>query len=135
MRVSTQAFFQNSIATLQKLQSDLNSLQEQVATGRRIQRPSDDPVGAARSLNLRESLETLDQYQRNTSQARSRLQLEEQTLTLPDGRKVTFPIDAFSKHCLLKGVDQMGYLLDLDNEVENYETANGSRINTDLVRG
>ncbi len=81
MRVSTQAFFQNSIATLQRLQSDLNNIQTQVATGRRIQRPSDDPVGAARSLNLRESLETIDQYQRNTSQARSRLQLEEQTMT------------------------------------------------------
>ena len=81
MSVSTQAFFQNSIATIQRLQSGLNEIQQQVATGRRIQRPSDDPVGASRSLNLRESLETIDQYQRNTTQARSRLQLEEQTLT------------------------------------------------------
>src|SRR5690606_1591040 len=36
--------------------------------------------------------------------------LQDQLVVLPDGRKVTFPIDAFSKYCLLNGVDQMGYL-------------------------
>lgn len=81
MRVSTQAFFDNSIANLQRLQSGLTDLQEQIATGRRIQRPSDDPVGAARLLDYRQSIETIEQYQRNTSLAESRLQLEEQTLT------------------------------------------------------
>ena len=80
MRVSTQSFFQNSIATLQRLQSDLNGLQEQIATGRRIQRPSDDPVGAARSLDLQQSIDTLTQYQSNTGLVQTRLQLEEQTL-------------------------------------------------------
>jgi 3-isopropylmalate/(R)-2-methylmalate dehydratase small subunit len=62
------------------------------------------------------------------------INLEEQTLTLPDGRKVTFPIDAFSKHCLLNGVDQMGYLLGLDDAVVAFETENGKRVNTDVVR-
>lgn len=81
MRVSTQAFFENSISTLQRLQRDLNELQEQVATGRRIQRPSDDPVGSARALNLRESLDSIEQFQRNASLAESRLRLEEETLT------------------------------------------------------
>jgi 3-isopropylmalate/(R)-2-methylmalate dehydratase small subunit len=37
--------------------------------------------------------------------------LAAQTLTLPDGRQATFPIDPFSKHCLLEGIDQLGYLL------------------------
>ncbi|MEO0574595.1 MAG: flagellar hook-associated protein FlgL [Pseudomonadota bacterium] len=81
MRVSTQAFFNNSIANLQRLQTGLTDIQEQIATGRRIQRPSDDPVAAARLLDYRQSVETIDQYQRNTSLAESRLQLEEQTLT------------------------------------------------------
>ena len=34
-----------------------------------------------------------------------KVDLAAQTLTLPDGRSVEFPIDAFSKHCLLEGVD------------------------------
>ncbi len=35
--------------------------------------------------------------------------LDSQTLTLPDGRAVTFPIDGFAKYCLLNGVDQLGF--------------------------
>ena len=81
MRVSTKAFFENSVATLQRLQTELSEIQQQVATGRRIQKPSDDPVGSARALNLRQSLETLDQYQRNSGLVENRLRLGEETLT------------------------------------------------------
>lgn len=56
--------------------------------------------------------------------------LEAQTLTLPDGRSVEFPIDSFSKHCLLNGVDQLGYLLSLDEDVEQYESVNPQRVDT-----
>lgn len=58
------------------------------------------------------------------------INLEEQSLQLPDGRKVEFPIDEFSKQCLLKGVDQLGYLLDLDADISAYEEANVKRVNT-----
>ncbi len=56
--------------------------------------------------------------------------LEAQTLTLPDGRHVNFPIDGFSKHCLLNGVDQLGYLMSLDDDVRAYEEAHPQRVNT-----
>ena len=56
--------------------------------------------------------------------------VESQTLTLPDGRKVKFPLDGFSKHCLLNGVDQLGYLIDLDIAVQGYETKNPQRVQT-----
>ena len=39
------------------------------------------------------------------------IDLASQTLTLPGGQVVTFPIDAFSKTCLLNGVDELGYIL------------------------
>jgi 3-isopropylmalate/(R)-2-methylmalate dehydratase small subunit len=58
------------------------------------------------------------------------IDLAAQTLTLPDGRAVTFPIDGFSKHCLLNGVDQLGYLLSLEAETAAYEAAHPARINT-----
>lgn len=38
--------------------------------------------------------------------AKVRVDLEAQTITLPDGRAVPFPIDGFSRYCLLNGVDQ-----------------------------
>ncbi len=38
------------------------------------------------------------------------IDLESRTLTLPDGQRVPFPIEPFARHCLLNGVDQLGYL-------------------------
>lgn len=56
--------------------------------------------------------------------------VEAQTLTLPDGRAVRFPLDGFSKYCLLNGVDQLGYLLALDEEVQVFEAQNRQRVVT-----
>ena len=53
-----------------------------------------------------------------------------QTLTLPDGRGVQFPLDGFSKYCLLNGVDQLGYLLALEDETAAWESANPQRVAT-----
>jgi 3-isopropylmalate/(R)-2-methylmalate dehydratase small subunit len=58
------------------------------------------------------------------------IDLQSQTLTLPDGRGVQFPIDPFSKYCLLNGVDQMGFLLGLENDIQAYEQTNGQRVKT-----
>lgn len=56
--------------------------------------------------------------------------LETQTLTLPDGRGVQFPIDSFSRFCLLNGVDQLGFLMSLEDEVAAYEESHPARVNT-----
>ena len=44
-----------------------------------------------------------------------------ETLTLPDGATVRFPIESFAKHCLLNGVDELGYLLTAEAEIAAYE--------------
>jgi 3-isopropylmalate/(R)-2-methylmalate dehydratase small subunit len=56
--------------------------------------------------------------------------LEAQKLILPDGRGVTFPIDAFSRYCLLNGVDQLGFLMGLDGEIVGYESQHIGRVKT-----
>ncbi len=53
--------------------------------------------------------------------AQLHVDLAAQTLTLPDGRAVTFPIDPFNKTCLLNGVDELGYILGFEKEIEEYE--------------
>lgn len=58
------------------------------------------------------------------------IDLSEQRLTLPDGRSVSFPIDAFSKNCLLEGIDQLGYLVKQEEAVLAYEDAHPARVNT-----
>ncbi|WP_045760471.1 3-isopropylmalate dehydratase small subunit [Xanthomonas albilineans] len=42
-------------------------------------------------------------------------------LRTPDGRVYTFPLDTFSQTCLLEGVDEMGYLLLRQPDIERYE--------------
>jgi 3-isopropylmalate/(R)-2-methylmalate dehydratase small subunit len=54
--------------------------------------------------------------------AELRIDLESQTLQLPNGVVVQFPIDAFSKSCLLNGTDELGYLLRFEKQIEEYET-------------
>jgi len=56
--------------------------------------------------------------------------LASQTVTLPDGRSVQFPIDNFSKTCLLEGLDQLGYLLKQADVVAEFEAAHPARVNT-----
>jgi 3-isopropylmalate/(R)-2-methylmalate dehydratase small subunit len=53
--------------------------------------------------------------------ARVRIDLASQTLTLPDGTVAEFPIDGFSKHCLLNGVDELGYILAQEDAIAAYE--------------
>lgn len=50
------------------------------------------------------------------------IDLASQTLVLPDEEEVKFPIDAFSKTCLLNGVDELGYILSLEEHIKRYET-------------
>ena len=59
-----------------------------------------------------------------------KIDLETQTLQLPDGREVEFPIDNFSKTCILDGVDQLGYLQSQASAVEAYEAAHPGRVDT-----
>jgi 3-isopropylmalate/(R)-2-methylmalate dehydratase small subunit len=51
--------------------------------------------------------------------------LANQTLSLPGGKKVTFPIDAFAKKCLVQGMDELGYLQSHRPAVEAYEARRG----------
>ncbi len=56
--------------------------------------------------------------------------LDSQTLRLPDGSAATFPIDGFSKTCLLEGVDQLGYLLLHEASIGAYEQTHPARVDT-----
>jgi 3-isopropylmalate/(R)-2-methylmalate dehydratase small subunit len=49
------------------------------------------------------------------------IDLESTTLTLPTGQRVQFPIEAFSRYCLLNGTDELGFLLGRMPEIKAYE--------------
>jgi 3-isopropylmalate/(R)-2-methylmalate dehydratase small subunit len=56
--------------------------------------------------------------------------LAAQTLTLPDGSKVEFPVDSFSKQCLLEGVDELGFIQKHEAEIAAYEAKRIGTLNT-----
>jgi len=49
------------------------------------------------------------------------IDLPSTTLRLPDGRSVTFPVEAFARYCLMNGVDELGYLLKQADAIAAYE--------------
>jgi len=50
------------------------------------------------------------------------IDLETTRLTLPTGVSIEFPIEAFARHCLLHGIDELGYLRGKLPEIERYES-------------
>jgi 3-isopropylmalate/(R)-2-methylmalate dehydratase small subunit len=56
--------------------------------------------------------------------------LAAQTLTLPGGRAVEFPVDPFARHCLLEGIDELGYILQKHALIAGFEAAHPAPINT-----
>jgi 3-isopropylmalate/(R)-2-methylmalate dehydratase small subunit len=62
--------------------------------------------------------------------ARVTVDLATQTLGLPDGQKVEFAVDSFSKTCLLDGTDELGWILKQAPAIEAYETTRVSTLNT-----
>ena len=59
-----------------------------------------------------------------------KVDLAAQMLTLPDGKTVEFPVDGFSKHCLLEGIDELGYILQQEPAIASFEAAHPAPINT-----
>jgi 3-isopropylmalate/(R)-2-methylmalate dehydratase small subunit len=55
--------------------------------------------------------------------------LADQKLILPDGSAVEFPIDEFSKHCMLEGVDELGYIQQQESSIAAYEAQRPLSIN------
>lgn len=80
MRISTQQIFQPGVDSMRDLEVKLSQVQQQLATGQRVLTPADDPAAAVRVLDLGESIETYQQYQRNADALRGRLEQEESVL-------------------------------------------------------
>lgn len=51
------------------------------------------------------------------------IDVEQSTVSLPDGRSVSYPIDGFARYCLLEGVDQLGFLEQHEGDISRFEEA------------
>lgn len=80
MRLSTVQIFQQGISAILDQQAKMQHTEQQLATGRRLLTPSDDPVAAVQILDITEDLAQVDQYNRNGDLAEGQLALEESVL-------------------------------------------------------
>ena len=62
--------------------------------------------------------------------ARVAIDLAAQTVTLPDGTSAQFAVEPFSKHCLLEGVDEMGYIQGHEAQIAAFEASRLGSLNT-----
>lgn len=80
MRVSTMQVFNASLRSMQEQESSVSRTQLQLASGKKLLAPADDPVAAADILALKGVSDSTDQFQRNIESLQSRLALEETVL-------------------------------------------------------
>lgn len=80
MRISTNQLYDQNIRAIMDNQSGLADTQQQLSTGKKINRPSDDPVGSAKVLRMTEELASLEQYQRNNDLVTGSLEQQETIL-------------------------------------------------------
>lgn len=69
MRITQQMLHQSSVRHMNQNLNRFDKISNQVSTGKQLQRPSDDPFGVSKSMNLKSSIASNEQYQRNISNA------------------------------------------------------------------
>jgi len=80
MRISAKIMAEHIKANLAKQSGQLMETQLQLASGKRINKPSDDPIGIGKVLDYRTTLQTIDQYRENMLDAKTRVEYTEAVL-------------------------------------------------------
>src|SRR5450631_3122793 len=81
MRISTSQMYTQGVDAIERQQSEMLQTQQQIATGRRVLTPADDPVAAAQALTVSQSKDQNDQYASNIDTAKSALALNDSVLS------------------------------------------------------
>lgn len=80
MRISTGQLYDRSIRAVLDNQDDLSDVQQQLSTGKKLLRPSDDPVGSAQVIRLTEEIDLINQYNKNNNLLTNSIEQEETIL-------------------------------------------------------
>jgi flagellar hook-associated protein 3 FlgL len=135
MRISTRQIYTQGIEAFQQQQQKLARLQEQISTGVRLSKPSDDPAAAAKILELEQSVSQNLQYQSNINLAEQRLSQQDAVLAGYDNLLIRVrelaiqannaPVDAVSRNAIAAEIDErLNELLSLANTID----ANGDYL-------
>ncbi len=135
MRISTTQIYGQGLRAFGVQQTKLAHLQEQISTGHRVTKPSDDPAASARILELEQVLKLTDQYQTNINLAENRLGLEETTVSafgnvLHRARELALQAnnatqDSISRNAIAYEIDELRNQL---TSLANTKDANGDYL-------
>ncbi len=82
MRITNRMMTNNMLSNINRNKYNMTALEQQYSTGKKIQRPSDDPIITVRALKLRSNLSELEQYhKKNIPDAMSWIELTESALS------------------------------------------------------
>lgn len=81
MRVTHKTLIRDALKDLQSAAASMSKYQMQLSSGKAIQKPSDDPFGAERALNLRSSIASIEQAQRNIASSEDWLNATDSALS------------------------------------------------------
>jgi len=68
-----------------------------------------------------EDVDKLTEYAERGANATVTVDLERQSITGPDGGEIRFEVDAFKKHCLLNGLDDIGLTMEKAASIDSFE--------------
>jgi len=135
MRISTRQIYTQGVEAFQQQQQKLAKLQEQISTGARLTKPSDDPAAASKILELEQTVSLNLQYQSNINLAEQRLNQQDAVLASYDNllmrvRELAVqgnnaPLDAVARNAIAVEIDErLNELLSLANTID----ANGDYL-------
>lgn len=142
MRITQSMLANNFLRNLSKSYERLGDYQDQLSTGKRITRPSQDPVVAMKGMNYRTELTEIQQYQRNLSEVRNWMDnsdaaLDKATKALHRIRELAVQAsndsyEAGQRENISKEVEQLKeHLIDIANtKVNNKFIFNGTDTNS-----
>lgn len=151
MRITNNMLGNNLLRNLESAQGRMDSLQNQMSSGYKITRPSDDPVGIENALRTKSTISSVNQWKSNADEALSTMYTEDailgdMTSLLQRARELTVQgasdtVDASSRKSIALEVDQMAEQLraSANTKIGNKYIFGGTRTNAepmpDLVNG
>ena len=129
MRISTRQIYTQGLEAFQQQQQKLAKLQQQISTGVRLSKPSDDPAAASKILELEQTVSLNLQYQSNINLAEQRLNQQDAVLANYDSLLIRVrelaiqannaPVDATSRNAIAAEIDErLNELLSLANTLD-----------------
>ena len=130
MRISTRQIYTQGLEAFQQQQVKLAKLQQQISTGIRLSKPSDDPAAASKVLELEQTVSLNLQYQSNINLAEQRLNQQDAVLANFDNLLIRVrelaiqannaPVDQTSRNAIAAEIDErLNELLSLANTIDS----------------